>query len=110
MTTSTPEVEPRRIAPPVLKHGRPHCPRCDSRLQFAHDEYACLSCGYEYVLSEDELARFAAGRQALRPAAAISGIPLAGLLGAGSFLAAGLVAAIAIAFLLGRRSRRTPAA
>jgi len=106
MTTSTPDTEPRRIAVPVLRAGRPYCPRCEAALRFAHDEYACLACGYEYVLSEDELARLAGGRQPLRPAAAISGIPLAALVGAGSFLALGLVLAL-IALLVLRRSQRS---
>ena len=108
MTSSTPSVEPRRISGPVMRAERPYCPRCDARLQFARDEYQCLACGYEYVLDVQELELLRGGRQPLRPAAAISGVPIAiGLVTGGTVAVAGLIAIVVAAFVISRRFRST---
>ena len=108
MTTSMSNAEPMRIAGPVMRADRPYCPRCDARLRFARDEYLCLACGYEYVLDARELELLRGGRQPLRPAAAITGMPITvGLLGGGAMAAAALIAIGVVAFVLVRRLRPT---
>lgn len=46
--TATTAQRPGRPNTPVLRDGRPRCPRCDSRLVFEDSEFDCVACGYTY--------------------------------------------------------------
>lgn len=108
MTASTSTTEPTHVPAPVIRTNRPYCPRCDALLRFSHDEYACLTCGYEYVLDVRELELLREGRQPLRPAASIAGLSLtAGFMTGSGLIVAGLIAGGSLVFMLVRRFRRT---
>jgi ribosomal protein S27AE len=104
----TADAEPRHIKPPVMRNDLPYCPRCGTQLRFEHDEYACIACGYEYLLEprDIELLRFA--RRPYRAAAAIAAPIVAMPLGASVALLVGLAAVgyIAATRLRGRGRRR----
>jgi DNA-directed RNA polymerase subunit RPC12/RpoP len=116
MTTTT---EPRQIEHPRLRGHRLHCPRCESRLMFDGDEHLCVACGYEFP--DDQLARDVRrelGRHGRSRPVVVglgAGLVLGGVLGRGLGLlgwlgattAAGVAAAVAVAFVVTRASRLT---
>jgi hypothetical protein len=44
----------RRIAPPVLRDGKAHCPRCGARLRLDYGVFACISCGYTFEAEPEQ--------------------------------------------------------
>jgi hypothetical protein len=44
----------RRIAPPVLRDGKAHCPRCGARLRRDYGVFACISCGYAFEAESEK--------------------------------------------------------
>lgn len=57
MTTARrpePEVRERPIVRPVMRNGRPFCPRCGSGLQRDYEGLTCIACGYEFTAPANE--------------------------------------------------------
>ena len=49
-----PEVTAGPIVRPVMRDGRPFCPRCGSGLQLDYEGLTCIACGYEFAAPANE--------------------------------------------------------
>jgi hypothetical protein len=92
--------QPIHVSPPVMRDGRPVCPRCSSRLLYDGAEMVCVACGYEYSPPDQELAAFLGagfGRRSTRSRMlGLGGAALTGLALGRLSLAFGLVAVVVI--------------